>query len=132
VDRCKLMVGRRMVHPLRCRLIKEFTLRQRFRSVIVWPDDNPMTQQWSIRVGGVLAMAVASATLAGCDPVINIAGANFPAWLLCAIVGAVGIALIRPLLLYSGLDPYLWWRPGFYSGLVIMIGCLAWIVFFNR
>ncbi|MGH7839636.1 MAG: YtcA family lipoprotein [Candidatus Binataceae bacterium] len=74
----------------------------------------------------------AAATLAGCDPVINIAGANFPAWLLCAIIGAAGIAVIRPLLLLSGLDPYLWWRPGFYSSLGIMIASLVWIIFFNR
>jgi hypothetical protein len=70
--------------------------------------------------------------LASCDPVINVAGANFPAWLLCSILGASGIAILRPVLLLTGLDPYLWWRPGFYSSLGIMVACLIWIIFFNR
>jgi YtcA family len=77
-------------------------------------------------------IALAATVLAGCDPVVNIAGANFPAWLLCAIIGALGIAILRPVLLFSGLDPYLWWRPGFYSSLGIMVACLVWIIFFNR
>lgn len=69
---------------------------------------------------------------AGCDPVINVAGANFPAWLLCSIIGALSIAAIRPLLLVTGVDPYLWWRPGFYGSLGILIASAVWIVFFNR
>jgi len=40
--------------------------------------------------------------------------------------------MLHPLFLLSGLDPYLWWRPGFYSSLGIMIACVAWIIFFNR
>jgi hypothetical protein len=92
-----------------------------------------MTPPESISVNGWrLTMALAAPALAGCDPVVNIAGANFPAWLLCAIIGALGIAILRPVLLLSGLDPYLWWRPGFYSSLGIMIACLVWIIFFNR
>jgi YtcA family len=92
-----------------------------------------MRPRESIRVNArALAMALASTTLAGCDPVVNVAGANFPAWLLCAIIGAVGIAILRPMLLLSGLEPYLWWRPGFYSGLGILVACLVWIIFFNR
>jgi hypothetical protein len=87
----------------------------------------------SIRVSSrSLIATLAVATLAGCDPVVNIAGANFPAWLLCAIIGAIGIAMLHPLFLVSGLDPYLWWRPGFYSSLAIMIACVVWITFFNR
>jgi len=92
-----------------------------------------MMPRRSIRVSSrALTGTLAAATLAGCDPVVNIAGANFPAWLLCAIVGALAIAILHPLFLLIGLDPYLWWRPGFYSSLGIMIGCVVWIIFFNR
>jgi hypothetical protein len=80
----------------------------------------------------LLTTALATPFLAGCDPVVNFAGANFPAWLLCAIVGAFGIAIVRPVILLGGLDPYLWWRPGFYSCLGIAIACLVWVIFFNR
>jgi hypothetical protein len=81
---------------------------------------------------GTVTLTGLAAALAGCDPVINIAGANFPAWLLCAIIGALGIVAIRPILVVSGLDPYLWWRPGFYASLGIMIASAVWIAFFNR
>ena len=85
--------------------------------------------RWNIRTATI---GLAATSLSGCDPVVNIAGANFPAWLLCAIIGGLGIAAVRPVILLSGLEPYLWWRPGFYSSLGIMIACLVWIIFFNR
>ena len=49
----------------------------------------------SNRAGTIFAMRQRSIIFAlmliafsGCDPIVNIAGANFPAWLLCAIGGA--------------------------------------------
>jgi hypothetical protein len=92
-----------------------------------------MAPRGVIRVGAATVTLVCLAVAcAGCDPVINIAGANFPAWLLCAIIGALSIAAIRPILLLSGLDPYLWWRPGFYTSVGIMIASAVWVIFFNR
>jgi hypothetical protein len=74
----------------------------------------------------------AALLLAGCDPVINIAGANFPAWLFCAICGAILTAVIRPLFVVTGLENYLWPRPVVYSSLAILMGCLVFLIFFNR
>src|SRR5215475_7635617 len=59
---------------------------------------------------GVLAV-VSAVGLSGCDPVLNIAGAHFPAWLLCALTGALGAALTRLLFLALRLEAYLWPRP---------------------
>jgi hypothetical protein len=70
--------------------------------------------------------------LASCDPIINIAGANFPAWLLCAIIGAASLVILRVLFLQIGLEPFLWWAPGVYASAAILSACLAWIIFFNR
>ena len=70
--------------------------------------------------------------LAGCDPVVNIAGANFPAWLLCAIAGALLTAALRPLLVASGLERHLGPRPLIYSSLAVLLGCAVWLTFFNR
>jgi hypothetical protein len=53
------------------------------------------------------AAALATLALASCDPVVNIAGANFPAWLLCAIVGGVLTAAFRPVFAASGIEPHL-------------------------
>ena len=81
---------------------------------------------------GFALMFAAALPLAGCDPVINIAGANFPAWLFCAICGATLAAVIRPLFVVTRLENYLWPRPVVYSSLAILMGCVVWLIFFNR
>ena len=70
--------------------------------------------------------------LAGCDPVVNIAGANFPSWLFCAICGAILTAVIRPLFVITRVENYLWPLPIVYSSLTILLGCIVWLIFFNR
>lgn len=76
--------------------------------------------------------ATLTLAVAGCDPVIDIAGANFPAWLLCLLVGAMLAGVCRPMLVYSGLDPYLGPAPLIYSSLAVMFALILWIIFFNR
>ena len=76
--------------------------------------------------------AAAAFLLAGCDPVVNIAGANFPSWLFCAICGAILTAVIRPLFVATRLEKYLWPLPIVYSSLSILLGCIVWLIFFNR
>jgi YtcA family len=75
---------------------------------------------------------VAALMLAGCDPVINIAGANFPSWLFCAICGAALTAVIRPVFVVTSLEGYLWPIPIVYTSLAILMGCIVWLIFFNR
>lgn len=75
---------------------------------------------------------IAAFLLVGCDPVINIAGANFPSWLFCAICGVIITALIRPLFVVTGVEPYLWPLPVVYLALSILTGCIVWMIFFNR
>ena len=74
----------------------------------------------------------ATILLAGCDPVVNIAGANFPSWLFCAICGAILTAVLRPLFLVTGIEGYLWPRPIVYTSLAILMGCIVFLLFFNR
>ncbi|HVN29868.1 MAG TPA: YtcA family lipoprotein [Candidatus Binataceae bacterium] len=80
---------------------------------------------------GFLAMAAAFA-LAGCDPVVNIAGANFPAWLLCAIVGGILAAILRPVFAATRLEPYLGPLLVIYPSLAVMLACIVYLMFFNR
>lgn len=77
-------------------------------------------------------VALIAVGMAGCDPVINVAGANFPAWLLCLLVGAGLAAICRPLLVLSRLDPYLGPAALIYSSLAVMFALIVWIIFFNR
>jgi hypothetical protein len=79
----------------------------------------------------VFAAALAT-SLAACDPVINIAGANFPAWLLCVLAGAAIAGIFRPLLIFVRLDPYLGPAPFIYTCLAVMFALIVWIIFFNR
>jgi hypothetical protein len=83
----------------------------------------------SVRFAPLLAAASA---LAGCDPVINIAGANFPSWLFCAICGAILTAVIRPVFVATRIEAYLWPPPIVYLSLMVLMGCIVWIIFFNR
>ena len=83
--------------------------------------------------GNRLAPTIAAAILlAGCDPVVNIAGANFPSWLFCAICGAILTAVIRPIFVVTRLEPYLWPLPIVYPSLAVLMGCIVWLIFFNR
>jgi hypothetical protein len=70
--------------------------------------------------------------LAACDPVVNVAGANFPAWLLCAIVGALLAAAFRPVFTAVGIEPYLGPLLLIYPCLAVMLASLVYLIFFNR
>ena len=79
-----------------------------------------------------MALAAAPLGLAACDPVVNIAGANFPAWLLCSIVGAVLAVALRPVFVSAGIEPNLGPLPLIYTCLAILLGCIVYLIFFSR
>ncbi len=70
--------------------------------------------------------------LSGCDPIVNIAGANFPAWMLCAIVGAVLAAFARLLFMAIRIEPHVGPRVVIYPTLAFLLGCGVYLVCFNR
>ena len=53
---------------------------------------------------------------------INIAGANFPSWLFCAICGAILTALIRPVFVATRVESYMWPLPIVYLSLTVLMG----------
>jgi hypothetical protein len=77
-------------------------------------------------------VALAFFPAAACDPVINIAGANFPAWLLCAVAGGILAGGLRPLFVATRLEPHLGPLPLIYPCLAVLIGCAVYLIFFNR
>jgi hypothetical protein len=97
-----------------------------------WALDEPVDQGSTKTISPIELLIAALMGMAGCDPVINVAGANFPAWLLCLLVGAGLAASCRPLLVYSRLDPYLGPAALIYSSLAVMFALIVWIIFFNR
>jgi CDP-diglyceride synthetase len=80
----------------------------------------------------IVLLPLVSLALAACDPVVNIAGANFPAWLLCAIVGAVLAAAFRPGFVATRIEQYLGPLMLIYPCLAILLGCATYLIFFNR
>jgi hypothetical protein len=89
-----------------------------------------MIQSTSSPIRG--CMAIGLMTLAACDPVVNVAGANFPAWLLCIIVGAILAVIFRQVFVTTGIEPYLGSLPLIYPCLAIVIACSIYLIFFNR
>jgi len=84
------------------------------------------------RVTSLLAPGCLPATLAACDPVVNIAGANFPAWLLCALAGAILAAGLRLVFVATGIEPHLGSLLLIYPCLALLIGCAVYLLLFNR
>jgi len=71
--------------------------------------------------------------LASCDSVVNIAGANFSAWLLlCLIVGAMLAAGFRPVFAASAIEPHLGPSLLIYPCLPLLLGSALYLMFFNR
>ena len=63
---------------------------------------------------------------------MTVAGANFPAWLLCMMAGASIAMMLRPLLVVSRLESYVGPLVIFYPGLIAMFAMIVWLMFFNR
>jgi hypothetical protein len=81
---------------------------------------------------GCVVLILPALMLASCDPVVSIAGANFPDWLICVTVGAVLAAITRPSLIWMGAERYLRPLVIFYSSLIVLGGLVTWVIFFNR
>jgi hypothetical protein len=88
----------------------------------------------SKKIARSMRSAFVSATLllAGCDPVVAVAGAEFPDWLICVIIGSLITAGCQPVLRMSGLERYLRPLPLFYGGVVVMFSLVTWIILFSR
>jgi len=66
--------------------------------------------------------------ISGCSPVISIAGANFPVWILCLLAGILAALSLRPVFIAVGLDQWMTPRPLIYACLALAIACLCWLV----
>jgi hypothetical protein len=82
-------------------------------------------------VGNRTALGALPLLLAACDPVIEIQGTFFPAWLLCMIVGVVLTVMLRPLFVRLGLEPFLGPLPLIYPSLAVLLTLAVWLVFFR-
>jgi YtcA family len=79
-----------------------------------------------------LAACLSIAAFTGCDPIVTIAGASFPSWLICILVGAILVAIVRPVLFALRLEPHVGPLTIFYPSLIAMFAMIVWMIFFNR
>ena len=80
---------------------------------------------WLARMGCAVAL------LPACDPVIDIEGAYFPAWLLCVIVGIVLAVLARYVFVWLKVERHMGPLPLVYSCLALLLALVTWMVFFH-
>ncbi|SCK25750.1 Uncharacterised protein family protein [Variovorax sp. HW608] len=79
---------------------------------------------------GLALMFLALPGLSGCAgaPSIPLAGAYFPAWLLCALVGVLGAALARALFVMSGVAQLLPLQLFVCTAIGVAVAALLWWV----
>jgi hypothetical protein len=79
-----------------------------------------------------LAFAPLFAFAAGCDPLVDVAGAFFPAWMLCILVGVASTVLIQRLLARTRLETSLGPLLVVYPSLAATIALALWLGFYRR
>ena len=79
-------------------------------------------------LGGATALLL----LQGCDPIISIDGAFFPAWIISLFTGIIGAALIRQWLVRCGIDPHIAPRVVIYPCLALLITVSFWLLLYRQ
>jgi hypothetical protein len=69
--------------------------------------------------------------LSGCDPVINLYGSFFPAWVVCLLTGIALAALLRMVFALSDLERHLGPLTLIYPSLTLLLTMVTWLIFFR-
>jgi len=69
--------------------------------------------------------------MAACDPVINVEGSFFPAWIVCMSVGVVVTALLRQLFAATRLEPHLGPLLLIYPSLWTLLTLAMWLLLYR-
>jgi len=62
------------------------------------------SQRRSLQAGLVTLMSVATLSACSASPSRNILGSYFPTWMICALLGLVGVVVLRAVLGKTGID----------------------------
>lgn len=76
-------------------------------------------------------LATASLLAGGCDPVLDVEGSFFPAWMLCTAVGIALAILGRRVLAALGLEPHLGPLVLVYPSLALLLTLVLWLALFR-
>lgn len=92
-------------------------------------EEGPHDRSAGLHARRAWALAVAGAS-AGCNPVINLQGAFFPAWIICILGGAALAGLAHRLFLAAGIQRHLGPPAVIYPSLVILLTMAIWLTFY--
>ncbi len=81
---------------------------------------------WSVAAGLVAAVL----PLGGCNPIVNVAGAFFPAWMVCMVLSGFTALLLRWLLRLVGAEEWIGPKPVMYLLLLVACTCTWWLVLY--
>ena len=90
-----------------------------------------MSVQRHHRRAQVLGLCCLAVLLSGCDPILNVDGAFFPAWMLCLIVGIVLSFAVHPIFVRLEIDEHLGPPVLIYPSLVLLFTLATWLIFFH-
>lgn len=84
----------------------------------------------AVPLGQAVLLAASSGALTACNasPSQNLLGSYFPTWMLCAILGGIGTALIRLVLAKTGIDAVLPVPVLVYLSCWIAVTLAIWLV----
>jgi hypothetical protein len=74
---------------------------------------------------------VSLAFLTGCDPILDIDGAFFPAWMLCMIIGIALAFAAHPIFVRLGIEADLGPPVLIYPCLALLLTLATWLIFFH-
>ena len=68
---------------------------------------------------------------AGCDPLLNVAGSFFPAWMVATALGVALTVAVRYVFAAAQLEPHLGPTVLIYTSLGLLLTVVAWLVLYR-
>jgi hypothetical protein len=78
-----------------------------------------------------LAAGIPALLGAGCDPILNVEGSFFPAWMASIAIGLALTAAARYLFARTGLEPHLGPPLLIYASLGVLLTLVTWLVLYR-
>ena len=86
---------------------------------------------WPVRTKALTSSFCLLPLVTGCDPIFDIDGAFFPAWMLCMVLGIALAFACHPLFVRIGIQDYLGPPVLIYPSLALLITLAIWLIFFG-
>jgi len=83
------------------------------------------------RARAAAALLLLAGVATGCDPVLNVFGSFFPAWVVCIAAGVLLAIAARQVLARAELEPYLGPPLLVYPSLALLLTLLVWMLFYR-